>query len=83
MPEGDIETFHQAGMWHNKVEGASVVQGAHRTRDRDCLQRIMKGEIVILAGDHETSVGGVGDWPGRSAGLSPREAEINALITQV
>jgi two-component system, NarL family, response regulator LiaR len=46
------------------------------------LERIMDGEIVILAGDHETSVDGAGDWPGRSAGLSPREAEIMALITQ-
>jgi two-component system, NarL family, response regulator LiaR len=46
------------------------------------LERIMDGEIVVLAGDHETSVDGAGDWPGRSAGLSPREAEIIALITQ-
>ena len=46
------------------------------------LERIMAGEIVILAGDDETSVGGAGDWPGRSAGLSPREADILALITQ-
>jgi NarL family two-component system response regulator LiaR len=46
------------------------------------LERIMDGEIVILAGDHETSVGGVGDWPGRSVGLSPREAEVVALIAR-
>ena len=46
------------------------------------LERIMDGEIVVLSGDHETSVDGAGDWPGRSAGLSPREAEIIALITQ-
>ncbi len=46
------------------------------------LERIMRGEVVILAGDHETSVLGAGDWPGRSAGLSPRESEIVALITQ-
>lgn len=46
------------------------------------LARIMNGEVVILIGEHETSVGGAGDWPGRSAGLSPREAEILALITQ-
>jgi NarL family two-component system response regulator LiaR len=45
-------------------------------------ERIMAGEVVVLPGDHETSVGGVGDWPGRLAGLSPREAEILALITQ-
>ena len=42
----------------------------------------MSGETVILAGDHETSVGGAGDWPGRSAGLSPREAEVLALIAR-
>jgi DNA-binding NarL/FixJ family response regulator len=46
------------------------------------LERIMGGEIVILPGCHETSVDGAGDWPGRSVGLSPREAEIMALITQ-
>ena len=46
----------------------------------EALERIMSGEIVILAGDSETSVGGAGDWPGRSAGLSPREAEVLALI---
>lgn len=46
------------------------------------LERIMDGEVVTLVGDHETSVGAVGDWPGRAAGLSPREAEVLALITQ-
>ena len=46
------------------------------------LERVMRGEIVILPGDSETSDDGAGDWPGRSAGLTPREAEIVALITQ-
>ncbi len=46
------------------------------------LERVMQGEIVILPGDHETSVDSPGDWPGRPVGLSPREAEILALITQ-
>jgi NarL family two-component system response regulator LiaR len=46
------------------------------------LERVMRGEIVVLTGDHETSVGDEGDWPGRAAGLSSREAEIIALITQ-
>jgi two-component system, NarL family, response regulator LiaR len=46
------------------------------------LGRVMRGEIVVITGDHETSVGGEGDWPGRSVGLSSREAEIVALITQ-
>ncbi|MFA6297605.1 MAG: response regulator transcription factor [Nocardioides sp.] len=46
------------------------------------LERVMAGEVVVLVGEHETSVGADGDWPGRAAGLSPREAEILALITQ-
>ena len=46
------------------------------------LERVMAGEVVVLTGDNETSVGAEGDWPGRAAGLSPREAEILALITQ-
>jgi two-component system, NarL family, response regulator LiaR len=46
------------------------------------LERVMSDEVVILTGDHESSVGGAGDWPGRSAGLTSREAEILALITQ-
>ncbi|MFZ2013294.1 MAG: response regulator transcription factor [Nocardioides sp.] len=46
------------------------------------LERIMNGETVIMAGNHETSVDAAGDWPGRSAGLSPREAEVIALIAR-
>ncbi len=46
------------------------------------LEQVMQGRVVVLTGDHETSVGGEGDWPGRAAGLSSREAEIIALITQ-
>ena len=42
----------------------------------------MMGEAVVLTGDDESSVGGAGDWPGRAAGLSSREAEVIALITQ-
>jgi NarL family two-component system response regulator LiaR len=45
------------------------------------LERVMLGETVVLTGDHETSVGGEGDWPGRAAGMSSREAEMIALIT--
>lgn len=46
------------------------------------LERVMRGEIVILPGHGEASTDGAGDWPGRAAGLTPREAEILALITQ-
>jgi DNA-binding NarL/FixJ family response regulator len=46
------------------------------------LRRVMAGEIVTFPGNNESSVGAEGDWPGRAAGLSPREAEILALIAQ-
>ncbi len=46
------------------------------------LERVMRGELVVLTGMRESSAGGAGDWPGRAAGLSPREAEVIALITQ-
>jgi NarL family two-component system response regulator LiaR len=48
----------------------------------EALRRVVAGEVVVLPGLHESSVDGAGDWPGRSVGLSPREAEIIALITQ-
>ena len=48
----------------------------------EALERIMDGDSAILPGDHETSVDGAGNWPGRAVGLSPREAEVIALITQ-
>ena len=46
------------------------------------LERVADGEVVVMTGDHETSVGSAGDWPGKEAGLSSREAEIIALVTQ-
>ena len=48
----------------------------------DAVERVFGGETVVLTGGGETSVGADGNWPGRGAGLSPREAEILALITQ-
>jgi DNA-binding NarL/FixJ family response regulator len=62
-----------SGYLSKVLTGAAIVEA---------LERIMQGEIVILAGDNESSQGGAGDWPGRSVGLSPREAEVIALITQ-
>ena len=46
----------------------------------DALERIMSGEAVIMTGERETSAKAGGDWPGRSAGLTPREAEVLSLI---
>ena len=62
-----------SGYLSKVLTGPAIVQA---------LERIMEGEIVIRGGDDESSVGGAGDWPGRSVGLSPREAEIIALVTR-
>lgn len=48
------------------------------------LERVADGEIVVSAsaGDQGEPVLVAGEWPGRSRGLSAREAEIVSLITQ-
>jgi NarL family two-component system response regulator LiaR len=46
----------------------------------DCLERIHAGETVVARGDGSMSM--PMEWPGRDAGLSAREAEVLALITQ-
>jgi DNA-binding NarL/FixJ family response regulator len=59
----------------------------------DALERVHRGEVVVLTGgpddepgedeDHEPSESPTaGDWPGREQGLTAREAEVVALITQ-
>ena len=48
----------------------------------DALERINNGEMVATV-DYPRSAGvDIGDWPGRGFGLSAREAEVIALITQ-
>jgi NarL family two-component system response regulator LiaR len=64
------------------VTGGIVPRAAPGPQIVAALERVVNGEIVIMPGNQEPSVGGAGDWPGRSAGLSPREAEVIALITQ-
>nr|WP_227463809.1 response regulator transcription factor [Nocardioides lijunqiniae] len=66
--------FHGARGYLSKVLTGPQIVAA--------LRRVVAGEVVVLTGDDETSVGGDGDWPGRSIGLSPREAEVVALIAQ-
>lgn len=47
----------------------------------DALIRIHEGERVVLP-EPVSEDGKMADWPGRHAGLSPRESEVVALITQ-
>jgi hypothetical protein len=32
VPKGDVETFHEGGAWHNKVEGTGEVLGSFPTK---------------------------------------------------
>lgn len=46
------------------------------------LERIHAGEVVVSPAATPRAVVVGQDWPGRSEGLTPRESEIIALITQ-
>ena len=49
----------------------------------DALERIHRGETGVVSADYPPSADvDLGDWPGRDRGLSAREAEVIALITQ-
>ena len=49
----------------------------------DALERIHRGETDVVSADYPPSADvDLGDWPGRDRGLSAREAEVMALITQ-
>ena len=47
----------------------------------DALERIHDGEVVVSPTPQKRGTVGL-DWPGREEGLTEREAEIMALITQ-
>lgn len=48
----------------------------------DLIERVHAGERVIPAVDPDPPTPTIGTWPGRELGLTDREAEILALITQ-
>lgn len=60
------------GYFSKGLTGLEIVAG---------LERVMAGEVVVLVG-YDDDASALGDWPGRSVGLSDREAEVMALITQ-
>jgi DNA-binding NarL/FixJ family response regulator len=48
----------------------------------DALEAVHAGELVVSEPPRRTDGGAGQDWPGRDEGLTDREAEILALITQ-
>lgn len=47
----------------------------------DAIERVDRGEVVVSEAPGRRTTSG-GDWPGRHEGLTQRESEIIALITQ-
>ena len=48
----------------------------------DALARVVAGEVVVSPDPGVEALPSAGDWPGRSVGLTAREAEVLALIAQ-
>lgn len=46
------------------------------------IEDVHAGRIVIPETDESVDTGAAGEWPGRAQGLTAREAEVLALITQ-
>lgn len=52
MPAGDVETFHQDGAWHNRVEGEKGTTGPFSTKaeaveaGRDEARRAKREHII-------------------------------------
>jgi DNA-binding NarL/FixJ family response regulator len=69
---------------------AALEKGAHGYLSKalpagelvDALERIHAGEVVVSPPPPKGRLSVGQDWPGRSEGLSERESEILALITQ-
>mgnify|MGYP001807404453 CR=1 FL=1 len=52
MPAGDVETFHQDGKWHNRIEGEKSTTGPYATKaeaveaGRDQARRVQREHII-------------------------------------
>jgi two-component system, NarL family, response regulator LiaR len=73
-PDAVAQAFAQgaAGYLSKGLDAVSLVEA---------LEAVHRGEIVALPGV-DRGEGGDGDWPGRAAGLSPREAEVLAYLVR-
>jgi two-component system, NarL family, response regulator LiaR len=58
-----------------------VFKGASARELVEAIEAVHDGEKVIPPEDHPTGEHLAGDWPGKAAGLTSREAEVLALVT--
>lgn len=66
------------------AQGAAgyLSKGLDAIRLVEALEAVHRGETVALPGAGQVDGRGKGDWPGRAAGLTPREAEMLAYIVR-
>jgi DNA-binding NarL/FixJ family response regulator len=75
QPEAVAQAFAQGatGYLSKGLDAISLVEA---------LEAVHRGEIITLLDVGWAAGRSEGDWPGRTAGLSPREAEILAYLVQ-
>lgn len=61
MSKGDVETYHENGMWHNRVEGESEGSlGAHDMKDEAVSAGRLLAQVRMvehIVKNHDGSVG--------------------------
>ena len=62
--------------------GGYISMGVTAQELATALDQVHRGENLIHPVPSGSQAASVGDWPGREEGLTPREAEMLALITQ-
>ena len=78
LPQESVAAALQAGCLRLSVQGAQGQGGRRCPGGRPGRRDRRSDQLADL--EHEATVGG--DWPGQTEGLSPREAEVLAFITQ-
>jgi NarL family two-component system response regulator LiaR len=79
-------TFEQASISSALAAGAAgyLSKGLNTSEIVAAIQAIHRGETVVSASHERTPIRdrAKGEWPGQGQGLTPRESEVLALITQ-
>jgi hypothetical protein len=60
MPKGDVETFHQNGKWHNKIEGNDGVLSTYDTKEEAAMaarQRAMNDKVEHIVRNMDGTIG--------------------------
>jgi len=61
VPRGDVETFHEGGAWHNKVEGTGELLGTYPTKAEAQAAGREEARVRKVEQSAATSTGGSGN----------------------